>query len=181
MFIAMFVEGPVVTAAAAFAAALGYFSLITVLVLSISADLVGDSLCYWIGYFGRVRVVEKYGHKIGLTTQRIERIEHLIKTHPKKTMLAIKLAPFLPPFGLAMIGTTRMRFTQYALISFLITLPKAIIFMALGYFFGKAYETISHYIENGEYFIIIGLVIIIIIYYAYKKITERISKNLENI
>jgi membrane-associated protein len=181
MFVGMMIEGPVVTAAAAFAAALGYFNIWIVFIFAIMGDLAADMVYYGIGYFGRVAFVEKYGHHIGITKQHMERLEHLIHTHPKKTMVAVKLAPMLPVPGLMMIGATRMSFKRFSTMAFVITLPKVLIFMALGYYFGRAYDSISHYIENGQYFIVIALVVIVAAFYIYKKVTARISLQLEAI
>jgi membrane protein DedA with SNARE-associated domain len=181
MFIAMVIEGPVITAAAAFASALGYFNIFIVLILSILGDLVGDFIYYAVGYFGRVAFVEKYGHKVGLTKERMEDMERLIKEHPKKTLIAIKLAPVLPAPGLMMIGATKMPFWRYTWMTLVVTLPKTILFMLLGYYFGRAYDRISATLQNGEYFIIIALVVIVATFYAYKKISATLSVRLETI
>ena len=181
MFIAMVIEGPVITSAAAFAAALGYFNIFVVFAISVAGDLVGDFIYYGIGYFGRVRYVEKYGHHVGLTKKRLKHMERLIKTHPKKTLTAIKLAPLLPAPGLMMIGAARMRFDRYAWMTLLVALPKSLLFMALGYYFGAAYDRFSAIFENGEYFILIAIIAIVIAFYAYKKISAVISTRLETI
>ncbi len=181
MFVGMLIEGPVVTAAAAFAAALGYFNPWIVFVLAIAGDLLADMVYYGIGYFGRVHFVEKYGHHVGITTARMEHLERLIHTHPKKTMAAVKLAPMLPVPGLMMIGASRMSFKKFSAIAFVITIPKALLFMALGYYFGRAYDSISRVVEGGQYFIIVALVVIVAAFYAYKKVAATISVRLEAI
>lgn len=181
MFIGMVVEGPVITAAAAFAAALGYFNFWIVLVLAVAGDLVGDFIYYGVGYFSRIAVVEKYGHHVGITKERMEKLERLIKTHPKKTMVAIKLSPFLPTPGLMMMGAVRMSLEQFSEMAILVTLPKAILFTALGYYFGRAYDTIAHYIQNGEYFILVAIIAIVLVYHLYKKLGSAISVRLEKI
>lgn len=181
MFIAMVIEGPVITSAAAFAAALGYFNIFVVLILSVLGDLVGDFAYYAVGYFGRVAFVEKYGHKVGLTKQRMEHMERLIKEHPKKTLAAIKLAPMLPAPGLMMIGAVKMPFSRYSWMTFLVALPKTILFMLLGFYFGRAYDALSATLQNGEYFILIALVLIVGAFYAYKKLSASLSVRLETI
>ncbi len=60
IFLAMLIEGPVVTAAAAFAVALGYFNLWAIFGLSLAGDLVADIIYYAIGYWGRITVVERF-------------------------------------------------------------------------------------------------------------------------
>lgn len=181
MFLAMVIEGPVITSAAAFAAALGYFNIFIVLLLSIAGDLVGDYIYYGIGYFGRVNFVEKYGHHVGLTEKRMKKMERLIKTHPKKTLTAIKLAPLLPAPGLMMIGASKMPMRRYTWLTFLVALPKSLLFLALGYYFGAAYDRFSTVFQNGEYILLIGIVAIVVIFYGYKKVSAVISTRLEAI
>lgn len=181
IFLAMVIEGPIITSAAAFAAALGYFNIVIIFLLSIAGDLVGDYIYYGIGYFGRVQLVEKYGHRVGLTEKRMKHMERLIKKHPKKTLAAIKLAPLLPAPGLMMIGATRMSAKQYTWLTFIVALPKTILFMALGYYFGAAYDRFSTIFQNGEYFILIAVVLTVIVFYGYKKLSSVISTRLETI
>ena len=181
MFIAMVIEGPVITSAAAFATALGYFNIFVVILLSIAGDLVGDYIYYGIGYYGRVRFVEKYGHKIGLTQARLKHMEHLINTHPKKTLTAIKLAPLLPAPGLMMIGASRMPLKRYTWLTFLVALPKTLLFFALGYYFGAAYDRFSAVFQNGEYFILAAVAVTVIVFYGYKQLSARLSARLEAI
>jgi membrane protein DedA with SNARE-associated domain len=73
MFMLMLIEGPVVTAAGAFAAAFSYFHLWIVFVLSILGNLIPDVVYYAMGYWGRHNLIEQYGHYFGLTKQRDRR------------------------------------------------------------------------------------------------------------
>ena len=181
MFVAMVIEGPIITSAAAFASALGYFNIFIVFLLSIAGDLVGDYIYYGIGYFGRVKFVEKYGHHVGLTERRLRHMERLIKKHPKKTLAAIKLAPLLPAPGLMMIGATRMSARQYTWLTFIVALPKTLLFLALGYYFGAAYDRFAAVFQNGEYFILAAVVLTVVIFYGYKKLSAVIAVRLEAI
>src|SRR5437762_2032987 len=91
MFIAMLIEGPIVTSAAAFAAALGYFNIPMVFLLSLLGDIVADIIYYAIGYWGRLKIVDRIGPKFGLSKERMGNIEKLLGEHRIKTILAIKL------------------------------------------------------------------------------------------
>src|SRR5437868_9392115 len=79
LFIGMLVEGPVVTAAAAFAAALGFLDIWLVLLFSIIGNLFPDVIYYLIGYWGRERFVDKYGHYFQLTKDRVAKLEKMIQ------------------------------------------------------------------------------------------------------
>jgi membrane protein DedA with SNARE-associated domain len=178
MFIAMLVEGPVVTAAASFAAALGFFNIWIVFILAILGDLVADFIYYAIGYFSRIAVIERYGHRFGLSEVRMKKLEHLLNTHPIKTLVFIKLAPMLSTPGLMVVGVTRMSLKEYATVCTLTTLPKVILFMLLGYYFGQAYDSISSYVQNGAYLIVFAIVATLLVYYVYQKATALISRQL---
>ncbi len=179
IFIGMLIEGPIITAAASFASALKYFDLKIIFILAILGDLVADFAYYAVGYFGHLAILKRYGHLFGISENKIENLKNLLERHPGKILAAIKLAPFVPTPGLIVAGATRMSFKKFTLVSTLITLPKVIIFMLLGYYFGQAYDKISDYIAHAGYFLIIFVAAAVLVYLGYKKITANISKSLE--
>ncbi|MDR3559503.1 MAG: VTT domain-containing protein [Candidatus Pacebacteria bacterium] len=181
MFLAMLVEGPIVTAAAAFATAFGYFDIWIVFLLSIFGDIVADVIYYVIGYYSRITVIEKFGHHFGLTTERMKKIEATLNNHPVRTLLALKMTPVLPTPGLMMVGATRMRLKKFITICIAFIIPKSIFFIVVGYYFGAAYELILKRFERGG--IILGLVavVIIFIYYAFGKFSARLGERVEKL
>ncbi len=181
MFIGMVVEGPIITAAAAFAAALGYFNIFAVILLAILGDLVADVAYYCVGYFSRAALVEKYGHRWGLSKARMEHLEHLLQRHPGKTLIAIKLIPGIATPGLMMVGVTRMSWRKFTAVCTSIILPKVFLFVALGYYFGRTYDAISKYVDNGEYFIIFAVIATLCIYYIYNKSSSLLAARLATI
>ncbi len=181
MFLAMLVEGPVVTAAASFAAAFGYFNIFIVFILSILGDVTADVIYYAVGYCGRIMVVQKFGRRFGLTEERIRKIEALLNSHPAKALIALKLAPILPTPGLMIAGTSRMPLKKFITICSFVILPKTIFFVVLGYYFGSAYSAILRKFEKGE--LILGIIVIIIlaIYYAFTKLSSYVARKVEKI
>lgn len=180
-FVGMFMFGPIIISAASFAAALGYFDIWVIFVIAVFGELAIDLVLYAIGYFSRITVIEKYGHYFGLSKEKMENLEKLVQAHPVKTLTAIKLAPVLPVPGLMIVGSMRMSLKKFTLINFVIALIRAIIFMTIGYYFGQFYDSFARYIKNTEYILLAGVVAAFGIFYAYKKITERISRKLEKI
>ena len=179
MFVAMVLEGPIVTAAASFAAALGFFNIGFVFLLAILGDLTGDVIYYVIGYIGRTAVIDRFGHRLGLSHAHMKRIEHLLRRHPWKAMVAIKLT-FATP-GLIMVGVSRMPMRKFSMYCVAIIFPKVLIFSALGYYFGNAYNSYSKYIENAQYLILISIVCTLIAYYAYNSLSVAFSRRLQTI
>lgn len=176
MFVLMLIEGPVVTAAGAFAAAFSYFHLWIVFVLSLLGNLVPDVVYYAMGYWGRHRFLDQYGHYFGLTKQRIAAAENLANKHTVKSLIAIKLIPFLATPGLIIVGASKMDLRKYIIWSIIITVPSSLFYLLIGYYFGAAYGTIDHYLHLGYYLLGATIAIVLVILYYQRKLAESLAK-----
>ncbi len=180
VFLIMCVEGPITTAAAGFAAALGYFDPWVVLIISVLGDLIPDSIYYFIGYSGRFSIVEKFGFRLGLTQARIDGLEKKLKAHFGKTMVALKLTPVIPTFGFMLVGYLKLSFMKFTKFSALVTIPKSIIFLVIGYFFGRLYN-IDQYVHYAEIFFPLTVLVIAGLYFGYKKASVLIASKIEKL
>ena len=176
IFLAMIIGGPIFISAAAFAAALGYFNVFIVFFLSLIGELGVDILFYSIGYLGRLGVVEKYGRFFGLSPERIVKLENLLHEHVWKTLITIKLSPFLPAPGFIVVGASKMRFKKFFLIILSIGLPKSLFFTLIGFYFGKAYDLLARYFNYGQYLIIVVIVLFIGINYLIRRFSKNVEK-----
>jgi membrane protein DedA with SNARE-associated domain len=180
MFLAMCLEGPTVTAAATFAVTFGYFNPFIVFALSMLGDIIPDVIYYAMGFWGRRATIEKFGKYFGLTENRIKRIEETIRMHGGKTVAILKYTPVLSTPGLMLVGAMRMTFSRFLWFVVIVTLQKTLTFMALGYFFGKAYN-IGKYIKYGALLPFIIIVLYFVFMFAYKKFSQRIVNKIEKI
>lgn len=178
MFLLMMIEGPVITAAGAFVAALGLFNIWIVLILSIFGNLIPDIIFYSIGYFGREKFINKYQKYLGLKKGNIEYLENMINTHAIKSLVLIKLVPFLATPGLIMVGLTKMDIKKYIKWSLIITVPSSLIYLIIGYYFGTAYDKIEHYMNIGGYLIVTFLILFFIIMHYIKKFYQKVAFNI---
>jgi membrane protein DedA with SNARE-associated domain len=174
LFVLMLIEGPALTAAGAFAAAIGYFNLWTVFFLSVLANLIPDILYYAIGFWGRRTLLEKYGHYFGLTKARLKSAEELATKHSGTSLIAIKTIPLLATPGLIIVGASRMDIRKYIFWSIAITVPSSLLYLILGYYFGAAYDAVQQYLNIGGYVVILGIVIVYIVVYLQRKYARRI-------
>jgi membrane protein DedA with SNARE-associated domain len=181
LFIVMLIEGPVITAAAAFAAALHYMNIWVVLALSILANFIPDLVYYAIGYWGRERFLNKYGHYLGITPERIASTEKLAEKHSGKSLFMIKMVPLLATPGLILVGATKMDIKKYAFWSIVIIIPSSLLYLIIGYYFGAAYNTIEHYLNLGIYVAIAAAIIVIAIAYFQRKYFSQLEKKIERV
>ena len=178
-FIMMFFESPLVTAAAGVAAALGYYSLTVIIILSILGDFMADLVYYTIGYWSRRTLITRYGHYVGLTQERMHSLERLLHRHAAKALIIIKLSPIIPIPGLIMIGSVRVPVKQFIITSLLITLPRSLVFALMGFYVGKAYERLSGVISNSMSLVTFIMAVVFITYFMYKKISAKIAQEIK--
>ena len=183
MSIAIFLGGPPITSASAFAAAFGVFNIWIVFLVSIISNLIPDGIWYAVGYFGREqlieRLVKKYGKYIGLKIEKIIHLEKLYENHVGKTLTFVKLVPLLATPGLIAAGMAKVPIKKYTFWSIIVTLPTSGLFLIIGYYFGAAYERILKYTEFGGLAALAIIIAICVILYFYRKFTKKLRNKIE--
>lgn len=176
IFAAIIVGGPIFISAAAFAAALGYLNVYIIFSLAFFGELAVDVVLYFIGRISRAGVVEKFGHYFGLTESRILKLENFLHEHTWKALFVIKYSPIIPVPGFVITGAAKLKFKKFFYILFALSLPKAIFFTVIGYFFGRAYDSLSGYFNYGQYFMVIVIILFIVINYLFRRFSKKISE-----
>ena len=137
------VEGPIVTVVAAFVASQGYLSLAAVYLVVVAADLVGDVLFYLVGRHGKELLLDRWGHYVGITPERLLALEQHFDQHGGKTLLIAKVTHSLGFAVLLAAGASRMHFGMFVWYNIVGTLPKSLFFLLVGYVLGYAYLQIE--------------------------------------
>jgi membrane protein DedA with SNARE-associated domain len=167
------VEGPIITVIAGFLSSIGHLNLFAVYAVVVVGDLVGDSLYYALGYYGRKNFIERWGHFLGITVKRIERLEKHFKKHSGKTLIIGKLTNAIGAVLLVAAGVARIPFRKFIWYNFIPTLPKSLILLLIGYFFGETYNKINTYLDYTA-IITIGLsIIFIVIHLTLKRVSAK--------
>jgi membrane protein DedA with SNARE-associated domain len=176
MFVGMAVEGPLVTAAAAFAASLGHFDIRLVMLLAIAGDVVPDVCYYAIGYWSRN--LEWVSRRFRIPAENLARIEAFVSRHQLKALAVFKYVPLIAVTGLILTGRTRMPFRKFLAADILIGIPNVLLFTGIGYFFGQAFVSIVSMIEDVRF--AAGLVLTggLALYVLYRWIARRVARDL---
>ncbi|KKP37791.1 MAG: hypothetical protein UR28_C0027G0011 [Candidatus Peregrinibacteria bacterium GW2011_GWF2_33_10] len=175
LFMAMCIEGPIVTSIGAFAAAHGYFNITIVFILSIFGDILPDLAYYYLGYFGHLKIVNRINQKLHKPRQKIEEIKNLIHKNTTKTIITIKITPILPLIGLPLLGAIHTSLRKFIITITVITFLRSAILVFAGYYFGIYQKLIDQYLGHfGS--IIGGLALISLIIFLYKELLKNISQ-----
>ncbi len=178
IFLAMVIEGPIITTAASFAASLGLFSIWVIFLLSLLGDLVGDVLHYFLGYLGREAFIERFGSRAGISKKFIKGLEKRLRAHLGKTLFFVKFTPFITTPGLMMAGALKVPLKRYLFYSFAITLPRTLFFTFLGFYFGVAADNLLRYFRLSQFIIPLAVICILFIYLFFKYLSRTIERRI---
>lgn len=143
------IEGPIVTVIAGYLANREILSLWQVIPCVIIADMLGDTLFYFLGRLALDSLSPRWRNRLGLTAERLEALIQGFKRNGTRILVAAKLTHAAGFAALTAAGAARMPFGAFLIVNTLAGIPKCLFFVALGYLFGSAYETIGKWL-SGE-------------------------------
>jgi len=141
------IEGPIITIISGFLSSIGQLNIAIAYVVILVGDLFGDLLYFLLGKYGRERVVGKYGKYIGITMERISKLEKHFELHSNKTLLIAKFAHGAGSIALVAAGIAKVPYKKLISINFFPTVLKSALLMLIGYYFGKAFLRINTYLN----------------------------------
>ncbi len=157
-------EGPTITIISGFLAAQGVFKILPLFILFLLGDFTGDVLYYGIGRYGGIPIVKKLERFLKIKQSDMENMSHHFNKNDIKLLLLGKAQP-LGSLVLMTAGFIRMNFARFIIINVLSSVPKVILFLLIGYYFGSAYATIDGYMQKIGIVLSLLVVIGIIIYF----------------
>ena len=167
-----FIEGPILAVICGWLVALGILNFFVVYVILITANLLGDIIYYFIGYYGGTMAIKKWGHWLNLDLDQTIKLKNHFDNHGGKILLTAKIVPHLGTAPvLAGAGLARYSFLLFLRYSLIIEIFKTAILVALGYFMGDAYNQIAGYFNLAGFIYSLTVVIVILgfIIYWYRK------------
>lgn len=167
------IEGPIITIIAGFLASHGYFSVFIVYVIVVIGDLAGDFIYYLIGRYSRTKFIQRWGHYIGITPARVESLDSHFVKHAGKTLIAGKLSHGVGAMILVAAGAAKLPISKFLWFNFIATLPKSLVLLLIGFYFGKAYAEWNRYLGYTAIFMTLIAVLFVVIYFIMKKVSER--------
>ena len=153
----------------------GDLSLLGIIVFGVIGDLVGASIAYAIGYFGRVELLERHGRKLHVTPARLELAHSWFERYGSPVILVSRLLPFVRavfPYAAGVAEMPFWRFLSFAAIGSTIWIGGLGI---LGQAVGSNWESWRHNLEYVDYVIAV-LVVAAIVYLIVRRVRGRQSE-----
>ncbi len=148
LFPIMVVEGPIITIIAGFLVSLGSLDFPITYAVAVTADLAGDTLYYLVGRFGANRVVDRWGKYLAVSWEQIDKLKRHFERHVGRTLLMGKLTHGAGGLILLAAGVAEVPYLLFFWFNLLGTLPKSLVLLLVGYYFGHGYQSINRYLNE---------------------------------
>lgn len=172
LFIGMVIEGPVITLLAGFLTSLGFFKLEYVYLIILVADVIGDSIAYTIGYFGRKKILLKLFSWLQIHEEKLLGIEEFFKEHGGKSVFVSKFIAGAGSWTLITAGISRMNLKKFYTYSIGAAIIKSALYIGIGLFFGKMYKVIIQWMDWAGTIALI-IILMAIVLYVLKKLSKK--------
>lgn len=131
------IEGPATAIVAGFLSSLGKLNIAIVFGLLLAGDIVGDTLYYAIGKWGRTTIIKKFSKYLGTSEEKILSFEKYFTAHNWKILAFGKTQP-IGGAVLISAGLANTPYLPFMMYNILFSIPKILILELIGYYFGEA-------------------------------------------
>ena len=140
----------------------GEYSLFAATMVGSVANLVGSWIAYWVGYAGRVDILEKHGKKLHIKPSYLEWADRWFEKHGDMTVLVTRMLPIIRTFISLPAGVARMPFWRFSILTFVGCVPWVFQLTVIGQQAGARWEDWKdslHYVDYAvAACIVIGVV-----------------------
>jgi membrane-associated protein len=172
LFPVMVAEGPIITIIAGFLVSLGHLNGLATYLVLVVGDVTGDSIYYAIGRWSKGSLFGRWGRFLGITEKRLRQLEKYFYRHKTKTLLIGKWSHAIGAPILAAAGLARLPYEQFLAINFLATLPKTLLLLLIGFYFGRSYKRIATYLDYTA-IAMIALASLLVVLFVVMKVISR--------
>jgi membrane protein DedA with SNARE-associated domain len=146
----------------------GAYSLVVVTLVAAVANLVGSWLAYAVGYYGRVDLIEKHGHKLFIKPHHLHAADRWFARHGDATVFFTRMMPVIRTFISLPAGVARMPFVRFSVLTFLGCLPWIFTLTFIGQQVGARWtewKDSLHYVDYA----VLALIVLMIAYLVVRR------------
>ena len=150
----------------------GTLPIVSTVIAAFLGVLCGISVSYLLGKTAGLFLVKKYGSWIGLTEKRQQKVHDWFERFGKWTLLIGYFIPGVRHLTGVCAGTSGLSYKHFALYAYSGAAIWVILFLSIGYFFGKRWISPFEEMEITSELLVISIVIIAVVAllsYLYKK------------
>lgn len=173
------IEGPIVTIIAGFLVSVGFMDFIPTYLTIMAGDLAGDVLYYAAGRWWLNKTYKGVLNFFRVDLKLVAKLESAIKKNDGTILFFGKLSQALGGLILFAAGSAKIKMKNFLWYNFLATIPKSLILLAVGYYFGGTVSNFGKAVDITVWGLFIFTLILVGIYYAVNKFSNKYIKKLE--
>lgn len=147
----------------------GHQSLLGIIIAGVAGDVLGATIAYSIGYWGRRELLERHGGKIHMSAERLERPTRWFDRYGSPVIFISRLIPGIRAVFPYAAGVSQMRFAGF----FVFTLLGSIVWITglavLGREVGHNWLSWRNHLEYGDY-ALAAIVVLAILYLVFRRV-----------
>jgi membrane protein DedA with SNARE-associated domain len=110
----------------------GEYSLVAATAVGSLANLVGSWVAYWVGYIGRVDLLEKHGRKLHVKKSHLEAADRWFERHGDATVFFTRMLPIIRTFISLPAGVAKMPFWRFSVLTLAGCVPWVLMLTFIG-------------------------------------------------
>jgi membrane protein DedA with SNARE-associated domain len=163
------VPGETILIAGAIFAGAGRINIVALGVVAFVAAVTGDNIGFAIGHFGGRALALRFGKYVFLTEERLDKAEAFFD---RRGSIVITFARFVEGLRQAngiIAGITGMHWLRFLVFNAIGAALWVGTWVTIGYFAGNNITTVYHYITLYSYYVLAGLVVLIVGYIVWRR------------
>jgi membrane protein DedA with SNARE-associated domain len=129
----------------------GHLPLVGIIIFGIIGDVIGASIAYAIGSYGRMELFERHGHKFHMGSERLDGAQRWFDRFGAPVVFVSRLIPVVRAAFPYAAGVSRMPFPRFVLFAFLGSIPWITGLGLLGQAVGSSWQSWRHNLEYVDY------------------------------
>lgn len=129
----------------------GNLSLVGIIVFGVLGDMVGASIAYAIGYWGREELIERHGNKLHISKSRLDRAHGWFERYGAPVIIVSRCIPFARAAFPYAAGVARMGYVRFLIFATIGSIVWITALGVLGNAVGSSWQSWRHNLEYVDY------------------------------
>jgi membrane protein DedA with SNARE-associated domain len=137
----------------------GEYSLLAITLTGSLANLVGSWIAYWVGWQGRVELLEKHGKALHVSPRHLALADRWFERYGDATVFFTRMLPIIRTFISLPAGVAKMPFWRFSVLTFVGCVPWVLMLGFIGQQVGARWESWKDSLHYFDYAVLAALVI----------------------
>lgn len=177
LFPIAFLEGPAIAVIAGFLIAMKVMTFWPVYAILVAANIIGDVVYYLIGRLVPRNKLDNTLRFFRIKDSQVKKAEKVFHKNRRTAIILGKVTHAIGAIFLIVAGMLKIPFREYIGMGLTVELPKALLFVFIGYYFGRTVSNLDQVINYSiGGFLIFTLVVIAIVHFVGKYTDSKVEK-----